>query len=1642
MPENNDMTNRQNSGNMSDKEKFDNLLLLVTKNEEKFGSLTTQLGKLSEGIDKFISSENKSPNQQKSLDQKSFTDDLIKGIQKAFRNELRRAGVSSSIGQSQSTQSSRYRDIDFHDISDRFNDAAKSLDDFKKYIKITSEQTRRTIDDLKQQQRNLTGVVRNVESFSMDRQVSILEQYQKRLEDIEKEIKQGETDREGFAQSVTDVTSKIEDTKRRLQEEDRKRIAALRAWHVENSKAASEQDADLLKAAREEADKYSDSVRKIKDELADQRQRLSSLNEQIKESEKAQKESTEQKRKEAEQERKSGLEDLQNNLEPILRLVNESTDAFRNAAGQSSILADWIQDNEQNEAQRFNATIAKTSDSLSRAIDELTKKIEEDRKRLNEDTSLTAEQRKNIEEEAKNLEADRETIKAQREAIQGVTPVTDQFHKISNNIKDVPWKSFRGMITNLTKVVESKYLDSYMEGFDKIYQSVENTRNQISARLRMDAGEFKDLQDDVYNQIVESGLEGSISLADVNDSIQALVSAGITDTDTMKALALESAKLRASGSSLNLTNEEMLTRTMSQINDAMRSGMSRDEAIQSAISQFETVANTEAALRKKYGQDMAFANGALEQIINTTSNMGTAFGKTQAEISKDMQDAMATAASLQQSGIDPNMLMSQLQKIVDGSITSQDAIGRAFINLGITPESLQTGELDLSDALDKIADTIASAYGDSSANVTGAISQIWGIDASNLDIERFKSAYSAGEIETTLSEESLSELEALRESNENALSEGAYLSATRKWEVKQENRATDEAITMEQIYKGNEVFHATVGGILDGVKEIVDILEQGAFTVGDMFRTSGMAIFGGSTQNTTPPTTGTGATPPTVPPTSGTGAGFATTARSFMTGDLSTTAGKIGTGLGVGVGAGMSIYSIAKNASEYDGAEAVEKTFTDPTFYSGVGTALGSAIAGPIGGAIGGVAGKLASEVGNALGDFIAHMDDEDSLEESANSLKMSADALTASANEQYKKAKAEYDKLSKYSNEEKKLALIQNGNLTLDEANQKGEEELQKLFEDNLLKQKENLLAEAAEKIKTSTYVSENSQNIANMTEIFAGMDDWLEQEEQYYGDTKEGKEEFKKYKQSQLSEDVSKFEGAIGGPQAMKELYSLFEVGEKVSDDELRLNLVNQGASEKDIENASREVLESKYKELSVENFKKTANMSDYTSTLLDESIRRYEERQSGYEKANKDFQTRWSTIVEKYPDAELATLRLKYADEYDVIPNVKFDETGTAYLDPESINYKETYVGKFKSGLTDVPFDEYPALLHEGERVLTKEEAQAYNELSSNAVEQLAHINDVEYDEQQTSSAYFDKILEKIKDFSDAITVKYDTLFSEYDIVSTKFDESSKQYETLSNIDERLITLETSYSDVGEDITSTILDAIKQIGVDDRELNSASIDTSSIDTPSINIPDINIPDINVPDINVPDIDIPDINVSNIVDIPEMQIPEMQIPEIELPEIEISNNIPQNIEFPKLELPEIDRDFPELPDISQSNEYINYITESSNTPEIVHSEDYNEISSYIKEQMSSVSDTIKFSSMIGEEKKPAQIDAKTLGTDTINNSITNQTTTLEKKLDAILNALTSFIVTVGSVRAKTVADNTNILRGNSNVTQINTIR
>ena len=78
---------------------------------------------------------------------------------------------------------------------------------------------------------------------------------------------------------------------------------------------------------------------------------------------------------------------------------------------------------------------------------------------------------------------------------------------------------------------------------------------------------------------------------------------------------------------------------------------------------------------------------------------------------------------------------------------------------------------------------------------------------------------------------------------------------------------------------------------------------------------------------------------------------------------------------------------------------------------------------------------------------------------------------------------------------------------------------------------------------------------------------------------------------------------------------------------------------------------------------------------------------------------------------------------------VTNMLSDNIWTLYGTPEEPNlpygtnhefYTSAYMGKFKSGLTRVPSNNYTAVLHEGERILTKREAEVYNNIIPDIVE----------------------------------------------------------------------------------------------------------------------------------------------------------------------------------------------------------------------------------------------------------------------------------------------------------------------------------
>jgi hypothetical protein len=126
----------------------------------------------------------------------------------------------------------------------------------------------------------------------------------------------------------------------------------------------------------------------------------------------------------------------------------------------------------------------------------------------------------------------------------------------------------------------------------------------------------------------------------------------------------------------------------------------------------------------------------------------------------------------------------------------------------------------------------------------------------------------------------------------------------------------------------------------------------------------------------------------------------------------------------------------------------------------------------------------------------------------------------------------------------------------------------------------------------------------------------------------------------------------------------------------------------------------------------------------------LEKYSQNQEKYKKDDALFQEKLKKVREVFPDDTDAQLIEHYITRYNIKdPSLLTDAIyNDMHLPTDNMLYWDMYKEgtHFKTGLTNVPYNNYPALLHEGERVLTAEEAEAYNEMSSYAVSNMVNQN----------------------------------------------------------------------------------------------------------------------------------------------------------------------------------------------------------------------------------------------------------------------------------------------------------------------------
>ena len=974
-------------------------------------------------------------------------------------------------------------------------------------------------------------------------------------------------------------------------------------------------------------------------------------------------------------------------LSSVLKAVDDAKSGTDSLRGMSAYLNENVKRPEdvETELDKLARAVEKQKDIIHSAILAIEKKLED--KTLDE-------------QERKNLDYQRQLLVKEYDALNKWNPKQEMFSKAVKTFADAG-KSILGAIGNTAiKRLEDYYLNSYKESFNKVYDSIENTRNTVSARLKLDQGGFSDLQADIQNEIEAFGIEASVTQSDVNDALVSLQAAGVTDPEMLKTLAIEQAKLIASGSSLNLGNEEMIQNLRQVYQQQIQAGASQQEALDGITNLLDDIGAYQS-MTGTTGWDSSLVNGGIDRIVNNMLKLGITGQKNIDQMSSDIGAYIQASESYYGRGLDPDQLYQYINDIANKGINENSTFEKILQQYGIDREAVLTKGMD--ELLREIDDASRNILQETSKGDDRYISQI--SNAYELGLEGLEAIRQrdSGALPEAWTEEQKEQ--AKRDSAYN-MQQGTFISETRKHQNKTENSMADLAIDAEKMYKGNDLVNAVFDMVETGLGAIKNIAPEILHT---MFVQS---AFGKQLNSEGASITSAG--------------NFLTGGANFgapLNGKISngSAVGKLGKGLTVAAGVGQMGYAVIDTIKEYDSGDSALDTainlVDEPELWSGMGTTIGGALGGPVAGAVVGGLMGAGGKLGNILAERIENK--LDPFEEAVNDFKQTAEKQLSDGEAQLNSTLSTLSKyesiMKKNDKNQMKMLLMEEANMSAKKLQNITDEELQELFMNNLVTQQENLAREKEQQVTLDRILNDNAQVTKELEQDFTGTA--LTQ----YGTAFEAMSSADKsdYIKSNINQFVGQSKDIIA------------DVGSQISsmaDSDIDAHLLTMGVDSDELKKMEPDKKREELHKRFVKEYSEKSNFTEETAALFERAMSDYEERRKTYVSSEKTFQEQWETAKELtgMTNPEASDIMIAYMDKYhnggswgDNVKDIIVNSDGTATLDPGNL-YRSAYA--FATGLTEVPSDNYPALLHKGERILTKEEAKAYNEMSSFAVNNL--------------------------------------------------------------------------------------------------------------------------------------------------------------------------------------------------------------------------------------------------------------------------------------------------------------------------------
>lgn len=380
--------------------------------------------------------------------------------------------------------------------------------------------------------------------------------------------------------------------------------------------------------------------------------------------------------------------------------------------------------------------IAEAQRNMNNVIEEMDKAI----KKMQDAAAANGEAVEDNAEYQKLL-AERNAAESRKLEMDNIKEIGYSRVKAQNELKTKAINMLKGAIDTIAAYYQKAFANAY----SSVMSAYENTYHDITSYNAYSKKEYNQVIDSMQAFIKENGLNESINMSDYLEEVKGVLQGGLTGP-LAEQVAKYSILSKEGGISADFSDQSFQKMIKKVYDQKLQETGSEQEALAASEGLLEQIMTQSKAVIEETGDSFGFANGQINTMMNSIWEMSSIMNMTDEAVKKSTTSMTALNGVLGKTGMDTTAIYEQIEKYASEGFNGSSA--QAMLNFSGMSSTQARAEIEKNGIGSMIEKTISGIYDKYSGNAgefQKAINDALGSDYDLKSIQSMLSTYKTEE---------------------------------------------------------------------------------------------------------------------------------------------------------------------------------------------------------------------------------------------------------------------------------------------------------------------------------------------------------------------------------------------------------------------------------------------------------------------------------------------------------------------------------------------------------------------------------------------------------------------------------------------------------------------------------------------------------------------------------------------------------------------------------------------------------------------------------------------------------------------------------------------------------------------------------